>query len=553
MSNKKALFHSLVILIALVFTNEVQAQHKGINFQTVIKKPDGTYPTVSGLTVTAQILDPVNNCVLREEIHTGKNISNGYLNLTLGDVSASTPGGRNPSPVLTVVEVMDNRTTRSGLKCVDENNNIVLSGQSYIPSNIDRRILRVRMNIQGEDVAADFNMRAVGFAVNSEMLNSKTDLDFININGAAGVSQSNLDSIFNRFTKLDAILNGFNADGTSAGINISGNAASATNVTGTVAVANGGTGQTTLAGTKMVLGIGTIAAIDLPSPLDATKVLRGDGTWTALPVSSGGTVTGVTAGAGLVHVTDPGNPLVTAGELAVNVGTGSNQIVQMTGDGKLPVVDGSNLTGVIASALSNSASINTSGNIVTSGNVQAGSSITTKNIYLYDTTATPASIGLKTPADIIGAGGASYVLTLPEKMGATGQVLAAKDNFGNLQWISPSLGSVTGVSADAPILIDSSVASSPKVTIPRASTLTSGYLDATDWNTFNSKQSPGNYLTTLTGDVSSSSFVAGSVSAKVEKINGVAVSAAVAGDDQKFMKFVNGAGWQPHFVRLSEL
>jgi hypothetical protein len=47
------------------------------------------------------------------------------------------------------------------------------------------------------------------------------------------------------------------------------------------------------------------------------------------------------------------------------VGTGNNQIVQMTGAGKLPAVDGSNLTNVTASALSSTASINTSGNIVT--------------------------------------------------------------------------------------------------------------------------------------------------------------------------------------------
>ncbi|HLP82630.1 MAG TPA: hypothetical protein VK141_11690, partial [Nitrosomonas sp.] len=31
------------------------------------------------------------------------------------------------------------------------------------------------------------------------------------------------------------------------------------------------------------------------------------------------------------------------------------------------------------------------------------------------------------------------------------------------------------------------------------------------------------------------------------------VSSAVAGDDGKFLKFVNGSGWQPHFMKLSEL
>lgn len=51
---------------------------------------------------------------------------------------------------------------------------------------------------------------------------------------------------------------GANATGT-WGIDISGNAATATNVSGTVAVANGGTGATTASGARTNLGLGTIA------------------------------------------------------------------------------------------------------------------------------------------------------------------------------------------------------------------------------------------------------------------------------------------------------
>ncbi len=210
-------------------------------FSSGYKKPDGTYPSASGLTVTLQILDPVTNCVLREEEHTSKNVSNGYLNLIIGDANATTPLGKNPSPVLSITEVMDNSKQRTGLKCVDIHNNVVASNQTYIPSNLDRRVLRVRLNILGDDVVADFNMRAVAFAVNSEMLNSKTDTDFVNINNAKGVTQDNVESIFQRFTNLDALLNSYtklnsllgntNSTGTNLGVNITGNAATATTAT----------------------------------------------------------------------------------------------------------------------------------------------------------------------------------------------------------------------------------------------------------------------------------------------------------------------------------
>ena len=278
---------SCVLLALLMFflPDFVMAQHKGINFQAVIKKPDGTYPSASGLTVTLQILDPVTNCVLREEEHSSKNISNGYLNLIIGDASATTPLGKNPSPVLSVTEVMDNSKQRTGLKCVDIHNNVVASNQTYIPSNLDRRVLRVRLNILGDDVVADFNMRAVAFAVNSEMLNSKTDTDFVNINNAKGVTQDNVESIFQRFTNLDALLNNYtklnsllgntNSTGTNLGVNITGNAATATTATN-------------IAG-----GINTL----LPSQVGQTgKYLKTDGTsvsWETAASSGGLTQVGI--------------------------------------------------------------------------------------------------------------------------------------------------------------------------------------------------------------------------------------------------------------------
>ena len=66
-----------------------------------------------------------------------------------------------------------------------------------------------------------------------------------------------------------------------------------------------------------------------------------------LPVaSSGGSVTYVGGGAGLT-----GGPITTAGTLAVDVGTGANQIPQLNASAQLPAVDGSQLTNVNSTKL----------------------------------------------------------------------------------------------------------------------------------------------------------------------------------------------------------
>jgi predicted heme/steroid binding protein len=63
-------------------------------------------------------------------------------------------------------------------------------------------------------------------------------------------------------------------------------------------------------------------------------------------------------------------------------------------------------------------------------------------------------------------------------------------------------GSVNSVTASAPLA--SSGGTDPNITIAQASTSTDGYLSSIDWNTFNSKQASGNYITDLTGEATAS-------------------------------------------------
>jgi len=61
---------------------------------------------------------------------------------------------------------------------------------------------------------------------------------------------------------------------------------------------------------------------------------------------------------------------------------------------------------------------------------------------------------------------------------------------------APSQGTVTAVTATSPVV--SSGGTAPDISMAAADTSTDGYLTATDWNTFNSKQPAGSYVT-LTG------------------------------------------------------
>lgn len=180
-------FLLFTFLFSLFYANASFSQnYKGINFQGIIQDPDGGYPTAMGLSVTLQILDPVSDCVLREEVHSGVNVSNGYLNLVIGASSATVPAESNPNPILTMQQLMDNsQSSINGFNC------------SYIPSQGHGRKLRLKASLPrssgGNDlVIADFNMRSVAFAVNSETLDGKTKDQFIQT--SASVTQEALNS-----------------------------------------------------------------------------------------------------------------------------------------------------------------------------------------------------------------------------------------------------------------------------------------------------------------------------------------------------------------------
>lgn len=127
----------------------------------------------------------------------------------------------------------------------------------------------------------------------------------------------------------------------------------------------------------------------------------------------------------------------------------------------------------------------------------------TGEFRFYELTANGANyVGFKAPDALA----ASLIWTMPEVDGTNGQVLST-DGSGVLSWVTPSSGSVTTVTASAPL--SSSGGATPDISISQANGSTNGYLSSTDWNTFNNKQgaiTTGTTAQYLRGDLSLSTF-----------------------------------------------
>jgi len=94
----------------------------------------------------------------------------------------------------------------------------------------------------------------------------------------------------------------------------------------------------------------------------------------------------------------------------------------------------------------------------------------------------------------------------------TGVVVLTTDNIseGTTNKYYTDARARTSLSVSSPLAYNST---SGAFSIPQSNTSTSGFLSSTDWNTFNGKQSAGNYITSLTGDITASG--PGSVSATI--------------------------------------
>ncbi|AHI05326.1 hypothetical protein BDW_04090 [Bdellovibrio bacteriovorus W] len=276
----------------------------------------------------------------------------------------------------------------------------------------------------------------------------------------------------------------------------------------------------------------------------------GSGNLTCVTVSgaSGGTVTSVIAGSGLT-----GGTITNTGTLAVDGGTGAGQVLQFTTAGQLPVVDGSNVTGVIANGLNTTNSIASgshtvtgnlsvvNGNIAVSGDgvnngVVSAPAMGTKNIgvnkIFVRSPADHATNGINITAPLTNVV-APYTLRLPTALPASPMVLSS-DAAGNLTWMSPATGSVTSVVADLPLSVDETTVSSPRISL-RAGTTTN---DVMTWNgtSWISAPLPAGNAGTVTG-VTGDSYISvtnGTTTPVLTANIGQVAGTLAAGNDSRF-------------------
>lgn len=107
-----------------------------------------------------------------------------------------------------------------------------------------------------------------------------------------------------------------------------------------------------------------------------------------------------------------------------------------------------------------------------------------------------------------------------------------------LDWLVNGLpgggGGISSVTAQAPLTVANGT-TAPEISIPQASGTQDGYLSSTDWQTFNSKQPAGNYITDLMGDVVASG--PGAATATIQ--SGAVTTGKIANEAVTFEKIQN--------------
>ncbi|NUN06624.1 MAG: hypothetical protein HUU57_12790, partial [Bdellovibrio sp.] len=531
----------LVGIIAFLILPSVSLAGAVITYHGRILDASDKPVEASLVTFKIRIYSPnPGKCLLYEETRDLPMAnSNGIFVVPIGDGNGRRTVGVDPG--ISIEEIFSNNPSltlnRTGYPVFTCNS----GGHSYTPQALDQRQLEVSFDdhsAAGEQILPIIDVGFVPLAVNSYDAQNVGGTPAGSVLRVSGGTATPLTPA--NFTELTKLLNGTTTQYAKAGQLNGVSVPSLSN--GQVLGWTGGTWAPVAAVTsESDPSVKAFAKANLPA-CAANQFLKNDGSGNLVCVNESGgggsgTVTSVTAGTGLVNSSSPGNPITTTGTLAVNVGTSANQIVQMGGDTKLPAVDGSKLTNVVASGLSSTASINTSGSITSP-------QMNTRNLYIENTTPNRVTITANSSFT-------DYSWILPNAQGTSGQVLGMSATAGQLEWKTLSASGVTSVTADAPVTIDSSTPSAPKVSLPKATAAVDGYLDNVDFAAFNAKQAAGDYLTTLQGDVASSNFTTGTVDVAVNKIKGVPVSAAPTLNGQ-VLRYASGS-LVPSFVSMLDL
>lgn len=370
------------------------------------------------LVFVIQILNPSRNCVLYEESQIfDTQATNGFFNLKVGSRAPDLTGKRTANdPGYSMSKIFNNTLNSFAMLPT------CLAG--YTPSDGDARYLRLIVQPSSggsEQLSPDISLTSVPSAKVAETVGglSRSELLQVDMNGSSRVDMANLQAVFNttQLPILNSLLAGTSGLYVTAGSN------------GTISVPG-------LSGNAFGASAGQIW---YDTSTHQLKFQNNSGPQTLGIAGSG--ISSLTAGTGLNVGAGPGGTLTSAGTLHVNVGTSDGQIVQVQTGGKLPALNGVDLTHLNGSAVQSgtiggSTSINTTGtfegaSLSVSGNAVANEGrFNALRIYKPSTTNYVEFVtdsALSSPV----------VLTLPPALGANGQVLQT-DNTGKLSWVSIS-------------------------------------------------------------------------------------------------------------------
>jgi len=445
--------YSILLFVGLIVLSASALAINGrTTYQAKIYKPDGQPLEAVSVNFRFTVLDPSSSCVLFVEDYAAVNMigSGGLTSFSLGMGTRTYPA----SGPTTFAGVFDNSTPSF----------VCQTPGVYNPISTDNRKVVMQFNEgSGWQTLPAMAINSVPYAMysakaqNSTLFNGKADSAFVEVSTLAGLNcQANEAIKFNGAT-FSCIA---------------------------VGVSSSGISSVTTSGTVLTTG-GTASA---PVISITAASMSSDGYLTSLDYAEfkaklSASSTEIISALGYAPVSSSAvNTQIQGSNLAGDVsGTIAANFVQSVG-GKTSVQVATSVDETIAATSSSTADTivkrNASGNFTANDVYANAAKLNYVDIYKPSTS---FNIRLQAPTSLA----ANYTLNLPTSSGTTGQVLAT-DGSGNLSWINAATGSVTSVSATAPLV--STGGATPTISITQATSSANGYLSSTDWNTFNNKQ-----------------------------------------------------------------
>ena len=168
-----------------------------IKIQTQVMESSGTPANYDNLSVRLQILTK-NECLLRDEKHTGVSIKQGSLTLNLGE------GVRYDASAAfrDIQESFDNSKTLQ-LNCYRGNpKSLSATVENFVPNGDETRILRMEVDIPNKNKQVIiYSLSYSPFAVNasnSAKLEGIGASGFLQVQGAKQLTQSHLEDFFSK-------------------------------------------------------------------------------------------------------------------------------------------------------------------------------------------------------------------------------------------------------------------------------------------------------------------------------------------------------------------